>query len=329
MRWKEHTCRAIDKPLAVSRAIGFCVLGLQFLLLAGCGTHDTRHSTGGPLPAFAGIPPLAYLVEQIGGKYVKIDVLVQPGQDPHTFEPTPQQVLALSNAAIFFKIGMPFETVLLEKATEGNPRLQVADTTRGIKKRRMDCPCCGHSGGDHAHTAGEGEPDPHVWLSPPLLKIQAENIAQALCRIDPPHARQYRQNLAPLLKRLDAVHQRNMRLLAPYRGRTFFVFHPGFAYFADAYGLKQEAVENGGRSPAAKQLRALIEEARSDGVTTIFVQQQYDPQSAKVLAEAIGGKVVPINGLRADVIADIEDIATKIAAALSEERQRSKVQGQR
>ena len=83
----------------------------------------------------AGVPPLAYLVEQIGAEHVKVDVLVQPGQDPHTFEPTPQQIVALAHAAVFFKIDMPFETVLLEKVREGNPRLRIVDATRGVKKR--------------------------------------------------------------------------------------------------------------------------------------------------------------------------------------------------
>ena len=83
---------------------------------------------------FAGIPPLAYLVEQIGGEHVKVDVLVQPGQDPHTFEPTPQQVVALGRAAVFFKIDMPFEAVLLEKVREGNRRLAVVDATQGHRE---------------------------------------------------------------------------------------------------------------------------------------------------------------------------------------------------
>ena len=154
------------------------------------------------LPVFVGIPPLAYLVEQIGGEHVEVDVLVQPGQDPHTFEPTPQQVRALAKAELFFKIDMPFEDVLLEKITESNQRLAVVDATRGIEKHAMDAACSGHGGpargeqDDDAHAAGE--PDPHVWLSPPLLKIMAENIAEALEQADPPHAQDYRKNLAAL-----------------------------------------------------------------------------------------------------------------------------------
>jgi zinc transport system substrate-binding protein len=291
-------------------------LGLS-ILLAGCGGVAIEQPSNGRLPVVAGIPPLAYLVEQIGAEHVEVEVLVQPGQDPHTFEPTPQQIVALSRAAIFFRIGMPFETVLLEKVREGNPRLEVVDATRGVEKRPMDAAGCVEAGEErHEPATAHGEPDPHVWLSPPLLKIQAKNIAAALGQADPPHRRDYERNLAALVERLDALHRRIQRMLAPYRGRSFYVFHPGFGYFAHAYGLRQEAVEAGGHSPTPSQLRALIERARADGAKTIFVQPQYAPQSAQVVAEAIGGRVVVINGLAKDVLADLEDIATKVETAM-------------
>jgi zinc transport system substrate-binding protein len=292
-------------------------VAMLLLLLGGCGANPADRAIDDRLPVFAGIPPLAYLVEQIGGEYVKVDVLVQPGQDPHTFESSPQQIFALGRAAIFFKVDMPFENVLLRKVLEGNPRLTVVDTTRGIKKRPMETPCRDQSAGDdHDHEAEAGEPDPHVWLSPPLLMTEAENIAAGLCQVDPTHKRAYQRNLAVLVKRLKAVHQRIEKMLTPYRGRSFYVFHPGFGYFADAYGLKQEAVEAGGHAPAPKQLQVLIEKAHADRVTTIFVQPQFSPQSGQVAAETLGGKVVPINGLGKNVIEDIEDIAVKVETAM-------------
>jgi zinc transport system substrate-binding protein len=181
----------------------------------------------------------------------------------------------------------------------------------------MDAPC-GEPAGQHEHeieTPG-GELDPHVWLAPLLLKTQARNIAAELCLADPAHERDYRQNLAALVERLEAVDRRIRGMLAPYSGRSFYVFHPGFGYFADAYGLKQETVEAGGRTPAPKQLRLLIEQARKDGVKTVFVQPEFAPQSAQVVAEAIGGKVVPLNGLAKDMAGNLEDIAMKVKAAL-------------
>ncbi len=284
----------------------YCVAAL--LLLAGCGTPPGQRPTDGRLAVFAGIPPVAYLAEQIGGARVAVDVLVQPGQDPHTFEPTPRQALALGRAKVFFKTGMPFENVVVAKVREGNPQLTVVNVTEGVAKRMTG----GHG---HNHGAEGGEPDPHVWLSPPLLKTQAENVAAALAVADPAHAAEYRRNLAELLRRIDALHERIGRMLAPYRGRAFLVFHPGFGYFADAYGLKEEAVEAGGRSPGPKQFRALVEKAKAEGIKTVFVQPQYDPHSARAVAEAVGGEVVPMNGLAKDVLADLEDIAEKVKTA--------------
>jgi zinc transport system substrate-binding protein len=269
------------------------------------------------LAVFAGIPPLRYLVEQIGGKHVNVGVLVQPGQDPHTFDPSPQQFVALGQAAAFFKVDMPFETAILERVQEGNQRLVVVDATAGIKKLPLVGPCCEESGhDDHAHSSDEL--DPHVWLSPPLLKTMAANIAEGLCRLDPAHAKEYRRNLSALDRRLDALHRQIARKLAPYRGRTFYVFHPGFAYFADAFGLQEKAVQLGGQMPTGKYLYALIKQAKAEGVKTVFVQPEFDPQSMQGVADALGAQIVQINGLGENVIADIEDIAAKIEKAMRE-----------
>ncbi len=284
-------------------------------LTAGCNPADDHKAAAaaGRLPVFAGIQPLAYLVEQIGGKRVKVDVLVQPGQDPHTFEPTSRQILALGQAVLFFKIDMPFENAILEKTHEANRQLKIVDATEGIQKLHLDADGCElPASREHGRETERGEPDPHVWLSPPLLKRIAKNIADSLCRADKPHERDYRRNLAAMLERLDSLDARVRQRLAPYRGRAFYVFHPGFAYFADAYGLREAAIEAGGREPTPKQLRTLVEQAAADGVKTIFIQPQYAPESALAVAKSLGGRVVTINGLAKDVIADIDDIAAKI-----------------
>lgn len=287
-------------------------------IAAGC-RRAAEMPADARLPVFAGIPPIAYLVEQIGGEYVKVDVLVKPGQDPHTFEPTPQQVASLSRAKVFFKIDMPFESMLLEKIREGNSRLVVVDVAQGVKKRPLDSPCC-KKDGDHAHDhADDAETlDPHIWLSPSLLKIQAGNVAEGMGRADPSHKKVYQKNLATLCRRLDVLDRQMQKTLSPYRGRSFYVFHPGFGYFADAYGLKEEVVEVGGQEPTSKQLHALSMKAKAEGVKTIFVQPQYDPATVRGIAESLGGQAVVIDGLGRDVIADIEDIAAKIRTAMKE-----------
>jgi len=173
--------------------------------------------------------------------------------------------------------------------------------------------CCPHCHGEQTDSESL---DPHVWLSPPLLKKQAQNIAAALIEIDPAGAEQYRANLERLLAELDGLHTRIADLLRPYRGRAFYVFHPAFGYFADAYELRQVAIESGGKPPTQRQLRELIHQAAEDRPGAIFVQPQYDSRAAKVVADAIGAEVVVLDDLGFEVTANLERIAQKIAVTL-------------
>ncbi len=315
---------ALDIPPATAVAghwsNSLMILLLLIIAVAGCTQNPPDRTDDGRLPVFAGIQPTAYLVEQVGGARVAVDVLVRQGQDPHTFEPTPRQVSDLSGARLFFKIGLPFEDVLLAKMRDGAPRLKIVDVAADVPKRTMDAPCCDHDAGhNHDHAEHGGPPDPHVWLSPPLLKTQAKNVAAALVAADPDHAEEYRENLAALLERIEAVHRRIERKLAPYRGRSFIVFHPGFGYFADAYGLRELAIESGGRSPTPKQIHALIAMAQAEGANTLFVQPQFDPNSVKPIADAIGGTVASIDGLQFDVLSNYEEIAEKLEKSFIKE----------
>ena len=107
--------------------------------------------------------------------------------------------------------------------------------------------------------------------------------------------------------------------MEPYLGATFFVYHPAFGYFADAYGLYQEPVETGGQSPTPKALTAFIENAKKEGAKVIFVQPQFDQRNAETVAKAIGGKVVPLDPLAEDVLGNLKTIADSIATALPKE----------
>jgi zinc transport system substrate-binding protein len=300
--------------MTARRMTGFAWLVLTAL---GCGAPSPATTpAGAPLEVFVGIAPLASLVERVGAGHVAVHVLLPPGQNEHTFSLTPKQMLALGKARLFFKIGLPLENQLCGRLQSAHPKLVVVSLDKGITKRISadECHDADHEHEDHDEA---GEPDPHVWLTPPLLAILAANIAESLEQADPAHAREYRQNIGSLLAEIDATHARIARLLKPYRGQAFYVFHPAFGYFADTYGLKQVAVEAGGKTPTPRQLRALIQEARADGVKIIFVQPQFDQRSVQVLAAAIQGAVLPLDPLAKDVLKNLDAAAAQIAAALS------------
>jgi zinc transport system substrate-binding protein len=230
---------------------------------------------------------------------------------------------------------MPFEDRLVEHIAGGPAQFTVVDTAAGITHRELSCDCEeAHCPGGHDHDEheecphpgpfplvgydrmGEGEyNDPHVWLSPPLLKTMAANVAAALCRADPRHEPAYQANLKRLDAEIDALDHRIARSLAPYRGQAFYVFHPAFGYFADAYGLRQESVEVEGKPPTPRQIFGLIEKARHDHVKIIFLQPQFNQQIAASIAQAIGGAVMPMDDLATDVLANLDDVAEKIAAS--------------
>ncbi len=288
----------------------------SFALAGGCREEAASTvSDGSAVPVFVSIPPQKYFVARVGGPHVRVSVLVPPGQSHHTYEPTPRQMVDLSRARAFFCIGLPFERQVVGKVGAAVKSLHVVETQAGIELApNPDA----HHEHDHDHAECDEELDLHVWMSPRLVKIQARNIAAELIRLDPEHAADYERNLAAFEADLDDVDARIAAALAPLKGREFYVFHPAFGYFAEAYGLRQVAVETGGKQPTARQLGRLIDRARESGVKLIFVQPQFARQSAEAVAQAIGGAVVPLDPLAEDYLNNLLDVAAKVQEALGQ-----------
>jgi zinc transport system substrate-binding protein len=267
---------------------------------------------------FTSILPQEYFVEQIGGGRVEVQALVTPGSSPATYEPTPRQMASLSEAKIFFRIGVPFENAFVPKIEEATVGLRIVDTRVGITLREMKA---------HHHHKGDPEKtnhyeegtDPHIWLSPRLVKIQARTITDALIEVDPTGQATYENNLAAFIQKLDVLDAHLIEALAPVKGKTLMVFHPAWGYFADAYGLEQEPIEVEGKEPSGQQLARMIELAKDEGVRIIFVQPQFSKRSAMRIAEAIGGAVVPINPLARDYLNNLERVATAVREALQKQ----------
>lgn len=266
------------------------------------------------LPVFVSILPQAFFVERVGGERVKVDVLVQPGQSPATYSPTPKQMVKLAEARIFFRIGVPFEKVFLPKIESSLPHLLVVDTSQGIALQTMDHH--DHGGGHHDEEDEGTELDPHIWLDPMLVKKQAGIIKETLIRLDPQGAELYEKNYASFAGELDELDRELKETLAPLKGKTLLVFHPSYGYFARAYGLHQLAVETGGKQPSARQLAHIIETAKEKAVKIIFVQPQFSEKSARTVARAINGTVVALDPLARDYLANMRHIARSVKKGL-------------
>ena len=303
---------------------GFLASILLCMLLVACNKGDVAGAPGigSKIPIFVSIPPQAFFAERIGGGHVEVNVLVTPGQSPHTYETTPLQMAELARSRALFTIGMPFEQAVVRQIRASFPNVEIIDTRQGVPMRKIQSKEAESAVADgtvspaHADEAA-GQPDPHIWLDPKLVKIQAKTIADALARIDPPHAAQYGENLKAFDADLDATDQKIAKMLAPYKGEEFMVFHPAFGYFADAYGLNQISVETEGKEPGARQLGQFIERAKRDNIRVIFVQPQFSTKSAEAVARSIGGKVVAVDDLSKDYLNNLVFMAESIREGLA------------
>jgi zinc transport system substrate-binding protein len=307
----------------VSTAILVLLIALLMSLPA-----DAAEKPGGKVKAFVSILPIAYFVERVGGPNVEVTVLVGPGQDPHTFDPTPRLMTKLANARLLYKMGFPFEETIIKKIGSTFKNVEVVDLQQGIKVRTLTEEELEAEEAEHKHGHGHGDAkhdkyshesgdiDQHTWLDPQLAKIQARTIADSLIRVDSVRKDLYEKNLKDFQADLDAIHEELTKALAPVKGKSFFVFHPAYGYFGHAYGLKQIPVQIGGKEPTPRQLARLVELAKEDDVKVIFVTPAFSKKSAEALAKAIGGAVVPLDDLAPDYLKNLREMAAKLDSAL-------------
>ena len=269
--------------------------------------------TSNKLDVTVSILPQKYFVERIGGDVVNVNVMVAPGEEPHTFEPQPSQMQALSTSQVYFTIGVEFENAWLNKFKDANPNLQFVDSSAGIEKITI-------SGDEHtsaeAGTDAHGDLDPHIWLSPANVKIIAQTIASALSDMDREHDAIYQNNLDAFLQDIDSLDQEISSSLKSLPSRQFITFHPAWGYFARDYNLEQIAIEVGGNEPSAAELADLISFARQHDIHFIFAEPEFSTKSAETIAQDIGGEVILISPLEENWIENMNLIAKSLNQVL-------------
>lgn len=300
--------------------------------LAACtAPRPLAPTNAGRIPVAVSVPPQGYLVERIGGPRVRVEVMIPPGASEATYSPNPRQMVALSEARLYVKVGHPaflFEPQSIDPFLAAHPQIRVVDMSRGmdlIRTGEAEGEAAPHGffggGGEedhgHDHPSGGTAGDPHVWVAPGTMRVAAANVESALAELDPAGAALYHANLARFDADLDSLDREIRILLATAPGRSFMVYHPAWGYFAREYGLTQIAVEAGGREPSARQLIALVEQARRQGVKAIFVQRGFARKSAEVIAGEIGGRVIEVDPMASDWLASLRAAARAFRGGLS------------
>ena len=250
------------------------------------------------------IPPQAFFVKKIAGDFVDVEIMVKPGSNPATYSPKPSQLKVISNASLYFTIGVAFEKNWLKRFSSINSSMKIIDTTKEIKKIPMV------SSDEHKHDVHHHEGlDPHVWLDPILVVKQVKIITQALAENDPKNSKIYLENEKKFIKELQDIDSQIKTIISKAKQKEFIVFHPAFGYFAKAYGLKQIAIEKEGKEPSVRYIKKVIDFAKEHKIKTVFVAPQFSQKSAKQIAKQIGGSVKSINPLSQNWDTNIINIA--------------------
>jgi len=342
-----------------TRVARFALLSLFLLsgLLAVPGSPAVAPASAtAAVQVAVSILPQKYFVQRIAGDLAEVTVMVPPGADPHTYEPKPSQMRGLASAKLYMTIGVPFEKAWLDRITAaGGKDMTLVRLEKGIDllPEEEHAPAEEHAmdedhdhDGDHDHDAmhdhdhdgdhdadhdhHDGEAaeghhhhheggDPHIWLSPALVKVLAGSIKAALVKADPAHAALYRANHDAFVRELDDLdlHINGLFENVPENRRRFMVFHPAWSYFAHNYNLREVAIEVEGREPGPKQLTRIVEFAKKEKIETIFVQPQFSKRGAETIARNVGATLIEADPLAEDWAANIRRVAEAMAKTLN------------
>ncbi|MET9679459.1 metal ABC transporter substrate-binding protein [Streptomyces coeruleorubidus] len=289
--------------------------------LSACSSDSAATGNTDKFDVVASFYPMAFLAEQIGGDHANVTSLTEPGQEPHDLEISTKQRAQLeeADAALFLK-GL-------------QPAVDEAVSQTGIKTK-IDAAALttleDHGGTEHAHEGEEGHAeekghseeeghaeekghseeeeharDPHIWLDPVKYAEVAEGVGKAFEKADPDHAADYKKNTAALVEKLKGLDGDFENGLKNTKTKVFFTNHAAFGYLAERYGLTQEAISglDPESEPSAARVRELQQEAKADGVTTVFYETLVSDKTAKTLAKDAK--------LKTDVLDPLEGITDK------------------
>ena len=279
--------------------ITIIVISLAMLFIP---TSQSQNEAGDSLSVTVTLIPYADFVRQVGGDKIDVTVMVPPGASPHSYEPTPSQMVALSNTEVYVQAGsgIEFEMIWMDKLIEQNQDMAVINGSTGI---------------DLMVSSDPDEPgmDPHVWTSPINAKIIGENILDGLIAIDPGNEDFYRSNAEDYLEQLDELDAYIHGKLDGYSNRHFLIYHPSFGYFSYEYALNELSIEFEGKEPTPQGLQECIDLAHEYDLNYVFTEPQFVLEYAETIANATGGETVTIDALAQDYVAGMRTTADALA----------------
>lgn len=259
--------------------------------LSGCG-RGAATAPPQPLRVLAVEPFLADITQNVAGDRLQVETLMPRGLDPHTFEPTPQDVAKIAASDVLMINGAGLEEWIEETLANAGGHRTVIEAAAGLPSR---APRQDEESGSGEHPL---EGDPHFWLDPNNVVHYVENIRDGLIQADPEGRDVYTQNAAAYIAQLQELDRWIVEQVAqvPAERRLLVTNHESFGYFADRYGFQVVGAivpsVSSGAAPSAQELAALVDRIRETGAPAVFLEIGVTPQLAEQLAQETGVRVV-------------------------------------
>ncbi len=229
--------------------------------------------------------PMYFITGEIAKEKADIVQMIPSGVEPHDWEPTLKTMGELKDSDMFVYNGAGMErwAEKIIKNLQGN-NVKIVEASRGIELIK----------GESSH---DEDNDPHTWVSPVNLKIQAKNVLDALIEIDEDNKEYYEANYENLVKRLDKLHMDIEEASKHFKIKIIVTSHEAFGYFAKEYGITQIPIRgiSPEQEPSPAKLAEIVKLCRENNIKYVFVEKFVNPKFSKVIADEINGDVLTLN----------------------------------
>ncbi|MCK5833773.1 zinc ABC transporter substrate-binding protein [bacterium] len=286
----------------MKKSIGLAIMICVFITFA-CAKGENAKAKNkivdeGAYPVFVTIQPLASIAESLAGEYATVHVILDPGTDPHTYEPLPEDILRLANSAMLFHIGMGFDDWASKIALEAEDGPRIYPVSMGVPM----LPAVPDNSLDRLREENlmPTKGNPHVWLDPKIVAdIIIPTMARAFASADPPNSEFYMVNAQRLQKHISSLADSISIALESHKGESVILHHGSFAYFCRRFKL--DAVEViqpfPGMETSPANLIKIIENAKKENAVAILSEPLVSQKIAQAVAEELGIPIISVDPL--------------------------------
>lgn len=290
------------------------------VMMTGCSSEVEENKDS----VAVSIGPQKDFVQAVAKDLVDVTVMIPPGYSETNYQPTPKELQALSDADIYFAIGVAAEEAnILPKLGDFNEEVKVVDLWSEVAEvypaREFDSEHGHEDDDDHEDEDDHGHEgiDPHIWLSPKRVVVMIQVIVEELSFVYPEHADVFKKNGEEYIAELENLDLQIKDALAEYEDEPFIIYHPAFGYFADDYHLEMIAIEEDGKEASAKRIQEVIDLAKENDIKFVFYQEEFDSAQAETIAKEIDGATVKVAPLSEQYIENLQNILSAFEDVLS------------